>query len=280
MKHESLAEAGLTYAPCRYGISRTFFRGPRKALDDPHISVLGGTGTYGKFVEYPYATILESELGRACVNFGVMNGGIDVFLNDPVVLSACQSAEATVVQVLGAQNLSNRFYRVHPRRNDRFVAASTVLRALYNDVDFSEFNFTRHMLGALFTRSAEKFEIVREELQQAWMARMKLLIEKIGSPVVLLWFSNAKPDDAGWTGRARGLGADPLFVTGAMIEALRPLVHETVIVRPSVAARSAGTEGMIYPMLQADAATEMMGVIAHEEAAGALTRPLRALLTK
>jgi hypothetical protein len=261
-------------------MSRTFFRGPRKSLEDRHVAFLGGTGTYGKFVEYPFTSIVESELGQTCVNFGVMNGGIDVFLNDPVVLSACQSAEATVVQVMGAQNLSNRFYRVHPRRNDRFVVASTVLRALYNDVDFSEFNFTRHMLGALFTRSAEKFEIVREELQQAWLARMKLLIEKIGSPVILLWFSNARPDDGDWTARESGLGADPLFVTKSMLDWLRPLVHETVIVRPSAEAQSAGTEGMVFPMLQAEAATEMMGVIAHEEAAGVLTRPLHALLTK
>ena len=61
----------------------------------------------------------------------------------------------TVVQVMGANYLSNRFYSVHPRRNDRFLRASTVMQAIFNDVDFSDFTFTRHMLGALYELSPE-----------------------------------------------------------------------------------------------------------------------------
>ena len=54
-----------------------------------------------------------------------------------------------MIQVSGAQNLSNRFHAVHPRRNDRFLRASTLLKTIYRDVDFTEFNFTRHLLTTL-----------------------------------------------------------------------------------------------------------------------------------
>ncbi len=60
----------------------------------------------------------------------------------------------TVIQVMGAHNMSNRFYAVHPRRNDRFLRASLgCCKTIYPEVDFTEFNFTRHMLTALATHS-------------------------------------------------------------------------------------------------------------------------------
>ena len=76
----------------------------------------------------------------------------------------------TVVQVMGAQNLTNRFYTVHPRRNDRFLRAAPDLQALYPEVDFTEFHFTRHLLRTLRWSSADRFEVVAEELRAVWVA--------------------------------------------------------------------------------------------------------------
>ena len=83
------------------------------------------------------------------------------------MLSACANAQVTVIQILGAHNMSNRFYTVHPRRNDRFLRASPMLRGIYHDVDFTEFNFTRHMLSRLREISEERFALVVEELKTA-----------------------------------------------------------------------------------------------------------------
>jgi hypothetical protein len=55
-------------------------------------------------------------------NLGLVNAGIDVFINEPMIQDFCAGAVVTVIQVLGAANMSNRFYAVHPRRNDRFPA--------------------------------------------------------------------------------------------------------------------------------------------------------------
>jgi hypothetical protein len=259
-------------------MSRIFFRGPRRSLDGQYVAFLGGAETYGKFIEKPFPALVEQALGQTCVNFGVVNASVDAFLHDPTVMAACHDAEVTVLQIAGAQNLSNRFYKVHPRRNDRFVGASTVMRALYSDVDFADFSFTRHMLSALYAKSAERFEIVRAELQAAWFERMRVLIQQIDSKVVLFWFAESPLSDDHWTEHPKPFRAEPLFITRKMVEALRPFAHDIIEAQPSATALAMGTKGMVFPIVYAEAAAELLGVAAHKEAAALLTRKLRAVV--
>lgn len=275
MKQETIETGELSYSPCRYGASRMLFRGPRKRLDMPYIAFMGGTETYGKFIEKPFPALVEKAMRQTCVNFGCVNGGIDVFVKDETVMDICHQAEMTVLQIMGAQNLSNRFYSVHPRRNDRFLRASTVLEAIYPDVDFSEFAFNRHMLGALHTKSLDRFETVVTELREAWLARMKTLITHIGDRCILLWFSDDPMSDAPWADHPDQLQTDPLFITASMVEELRPMVKQVVVVNPSEGARAQGTRGMYFPESQFKSASEMMGVESHVEAARALIPSIR-----
>jgi hypothetical protein len=278
MRHETLESAGISYAPCRYGNSRLFFRGPKKSLEGKYITFIGGTETYGKFIPRPFPELVEESLGRTCVNFGAVNASIDAFLQETVVQSAAQSALLNVVQVMGAHNMSNRFYTVHPRRNDRFVRASSVLRAIYPEVDFSEVCFTRHLLTRLYKVSPERFEIIREEVSQAWRARMRGFLQDIGKHTMLLWFSDHLPTDAHWADRPDPLSADPLFITRSMIDELRPIVRSVVLVQPSPRARLQGTTDMIFGDEQTVAAAAMLGVAAHKEAALTLSESIRASL--
>jgi len=275
MRQELIDIGGLTYAPCRYGNSRIWFRGPRKQLDRPYVAFIGSTATYGKFVAEPFPALVEDALRRPCVNLGCVNGGIDAFVNDPQIMDICRAADTTIVQIMGANNLSNRFYSVHPRRNDRFLRASTILHAIYAEVDFSEFSFTRHLLCHLFEMSAERFDIVVHELRQAWVARMQSMLGQIGPQSVLLWFSADPLNNAGWSAQPKHLQADPLFITAAMVDKLRPLVRSVIAVQPSQAALAQGTDGMCFPVSQQDAAAQMLGVRCHEEAAAAVVHALR-----
>lgn len=275
MKHEKIETGDLSYSPCRYGNSRMLFRGPRKRLDMPYLAFIGGTETYGKFIEKPYPTLVEKAMRQTCVNFGCVNGGIDAFVNDPTIMGICSDADLTVVQVMGANLLSNRFYSVHPRRNDRFLRASTVLQAIYSDADFSEFSYTRHMLGALHTKSLDRFETVVKELREAWTARMRNMLGQIGDRTILLWFSEDELTDDHWADRSNQLQVDPLFVTASMIDELRPLVKDVVEANPSDAAVSQGTRGMFFPVSQEKAASEMLGVDCHVEASGVLIPKIR-----
>lgn len=267
----------LDYRPCRYGASRINFRGPKRELKGRYIAFLGGTETYGKFIQSPFPTLVEQSLGVPCVNFGCVNAGLDVFLHDSDVLAAAAGAEVTVVQILGAQNMSNRFYRVHPRRNDRFVTASALMQSVFRDVDFSEFSFTRHMLKGLSDQASDRFSFVREELRGAWCARMKTLLDRLPGRKILLWFAEHSPP---LQLPKSAIGHDPLFVDASMIEDLRPLVDGVAQVRLSDSAKGAGTAGMRYGAMEKPAAKQMLGPLAHEEAARVLVNQLGPLLTK
>lgn len=278
MKHETIDDGGLPYSPCRYGMSRIVFRGPRRDLTKPYIAFIGGTETYGKYIESPFPSLVERDLRRTCVNFGCVNGGVDAFVNDPTIMAACHDADLTVVQIMGANFLSNRFYSVHPRRNDRFLRASTVLQAIYSDVDFSDFNYTRHMLGQLYRLSAERFEIVIAELREAWTARMKNMLGQIGPKVILLWFSRKPMTDKAWDIGPDPLQADPLFITKSMMDELRPMALDMAECIPSDSALRQGTKGMIYPQIQMRAAAEMLGIACHQETSATLSERIRTLV--
>ena len=249
--------------------------GPKRKLTAPYVAMIGGTETYGKFLETPFPSLTESVLDYPVVNLGTVNAGIDVFTNDRAVLDICSNATATVIQVGGAQNMSNRFYAVHPRRNDRFLRASNLLKTIYREVDFTEFNFTRHLLSSLKTVSPEKFAMVEQELREAWVARMKSLVARLDGRVVLLWLSDHAPDcpDTDTTS-----GSDPLFIDREMLEEVAPFVDDIVEIVVTPEERADGFSGLAFNTFEEPAAREMLGTVAHARAAAALDAALRRLL--
>ena len=276
MTYEVLGAGPLDYLPCRYGKSKLLFRGPRRDLSKPYLAFVGATETYGKFIEKPFPTLVEEGLGQTCVNFGQINAGVDAFSADPFVIKAASDAYISVVQVMGAQNMTNRFYAVHPRRNDRFVTTSTLLRTIYREVDFSDFHFNKHMLECLNEVSPERFATVREELQQAWLARMRLMLKRIDGKSILLWFSDHVPEAE----KDRGvdtIGRDPLFITREMMDEIAPYATEVVEVVATDEAIAEGTAQMVFDEMDILAASELLGPAAHQEAADALIEAINRL---
>lgn len=264
----------LDYFPCHYGMSRLMFRGPCRATTGRFIAALGSTETYGKYVQAPFSAVLEDHLAMPVANLGCLNAGPDVFFADPILLDLAGKAQVTVLQIMGAQNLSNRFYTVHPRRNDRFLGATPLLRSIYPKVDFTEFNFTRHMLTALQAASLDRFEVVAEELRSAWVMRMKALLGRISGPTVLLWMATQAPPAPQ---QRADLGFDPILVDQEMIAALRPLasayVQSIAPTGPAIAAQD-----RIFPEMEALAASVLPGQAAHDSAAQALLPVIERLL--
>lgn len=212
--------------PCRYGASRTLFRGPVRDLSGPYLAMLGGAATFGKGTARPFAELVEAELRLPVVNLGVVNGGPDVWLCDPDALAVAQGAQLSVVQVTGAEGMGNPLYSVHSRRNDRFLAAAPALRALYPGVEFTEIHFTRHLLQVLRDADPRRFQTVVEVLQENWLARMRALLGQLPQPL-LLWL----------------VAEEPLFITAPMVEALHPLA-------PVIRYRAAGA-GCPHPGIAA-----------------------------
>lgn len=277
MAYEKLGVQPLDYMPCRYGASKLLFRGPKRSLTGRYAAFLGGTETYGKFIERPFPALVETAAGIPCVNLGWSNIGLDTLLTDTAIVDAASRAAVTVLQVPGAQNLSNRYFSVHPRRNDRFVQASALLRALFAEVDFTEFHFTRHMLGHLAQTSPQRFEVVVAELQAAWCARMRLLLSRIDGPVVLLWISAHAP---GNNAEDPDIGGDPAFVTRAMLDGVGARAAAVVDATISPAAQAAGRHGMVHSEFEASAAAELPGPAAHAEVADHLTPLIRKMMAQ
>ncbi|MCP5037244.1 MAG: hypothetical protein GY945_06550 [Rhodobacteraceae bacterium] len=275
MTYENLGGNALDYYPCRYGKSKLLFRGPKRKLDRPYVAVIGGTETYGKFTERPFPMLVEENLAYPVVNLGCVNAGVDVFANDQTVTDTCRNAAVTVIQLTGAQNLSNRFYAVHPRRNDRFLRASNLLRTIYREVDFTDFNFTRHLLSALKKASADKFAMVEGELREAWVGRMKNLIAKIEGRVVLLWMADHAPQAVE---KCSQQWSDPLFVGQEMIDELLPLTAGYGEVVVSAKEIRAGQEALRFTETEAPATTNILGSVAQERAADVIQELLTPML--
>lgn len=265
----------LDYAPCHYGTSRLLFRGPERELSGDYIAFIGSSETFGQFIPAPFPALLEQSLDRPCVNLGCRDAGIDAFLSSPALIDIAVMARVTVIQAMGAVNMSNRYYTVDPRRNHRFIRASKRLKEIYPEVDFREFEHTTHLLTALARVCPQRLQLVRRELQTAWVARMRTLIRQIGGQVVLLWLSDHPP-------YSRAVGGticrEPLFVDQAMLAAVCGTGAMLVQVVVPAQEIEAGLSEMVFTPSESAAAREMLGPRAHGRAAEALESAIAPML--
>ena len=265
----------LDYSPCSYAASRLTFRGPKADVREPFISCIGGTETYGKFIPTPYPDLVEEMLDIQVANFGCMNAGPEVFVQEKDLLQVVSGGQACVVQITSAQNVMNRYYSVHPRRNDRFTGPTPLLRSLFRQVDFTEFSFTRHLLQVLQMHSAERFEVLADELRAAWVARMAELLGHITCPTVLLWLGDKAPRPPG---TRADLSRTPLLVDSEMIAAIKARATVYVEYVPSADVRAKGAEGMAFGPMEVQAAASLPGPAVHYELAKRLLPVLRQLI--
>ncbi|WP_217357426.1 DUF6473 family protein [Ruegeria arenilitoris] len=271
--HESGA-TGVEESVCRYGASKLWFRGPKRALRVPYVACVGGTETFGRFVDSPFPAALEQRLEMQCLNLGSLFTGAEGLARDPEILSLMNGAEVCVLQLPSALNQSNRFYRVHPRRNDRVLQATSDLSALYPEVDFADVHFVRHLMSRLSAFSDARFEVVAAELRRAWAEALRTLLDNVTSRVLLLWLDWDHSPAVGLD--ARGV-SDPVPITQAMIDGVSDGGVATVkmTVRPSGA--SDDLEDMLFGTMQQPMAEYMIGPATHRAIAERLLPAIRDL---
>jgi hypothetical protein len=267
MAYEYPGAGALDYFPCRHANARLVFRGPHRQPRGIWAAALGGAETYGRFVAHPWPDLLEQQSGRMVLNLGCPSAGPDAWLNEPDLLRLMSRANLRIVQVQGAGTLSNRFFSVHPRRNDRFLRASPRLRRLYPEVDFTEFTFTGHLLASLAALGGPRFVEVAEELGQVWVQRMADLLGVLKGPTTLLWLADRPPPSpAQRLGLAPGA---PLLVDSAMLAAVQRK-GGAGLVEVVLASRDGGIEGKHFAELEEPAALASPGPAAHLAIARAL----------
>ena len=264
MAYERLGGRTLDYFPCRYGGSRLIFRGPERRLAENYMAIVGGTEVFGKFMEEPFPETMELLTGRQVINLGCVNAGLEAFETDRDVFEICSNACSTVIQLTSASTLSNRYYHVHRRRNDRFIRATDELQELFPEVDFSEIHFVGHLLSTLTSISPDRFDRVRRELRAEWTRRMELFVQMLPGRVVLLWMGEHGSD------KAPGCGLDwlgPHFVNREMLEPILENGTEFVEIVATAEEIDAGRARMIFECYEEPAANCLLGPVVHQEVA-------------
>ena len=264
MFHDRTGPGDLSYFPCHYGMSRVTYRGPQICTDAPYLAFLGGSETFGPFVEAPFPTLVAEACGAQALNLGVRNAGPDVMLNARGVLDLTHRAAGTVVQVPLVANLSNQFYRVHPRRNDRFLCITEDLRARAKLLDMCEVHFIGHFWAELARQSPEIAETVRKEVQRTWVERMQLLLSHVAPPVYLLWVEPWGP------AQRPARDASLPIITSRMLQALAPQVVAQINVRPSQSAQDEGASTLVFDRQDRAKAAYALNAAAHREVADAV----------
>lgn len=270
-----LTDAGaLDYAPCRYGTSRAMFRGPARDVSGRYVVMMGGTQTFGKYVSAPYPALVEREIGQQVVNLGGLGAGPDFYLEDQAALRIAAEACLAVVQLPGAEAMSNPFYTVHIRRNDRILTPTPALRALFPEVDFTETLFARHLLTVLAAADPDRFQTVVAGLKTNWLSTMRQLLVHLPLRRVLLWLAEGMPPKV-----ATGLsGSGPLLVDEGMIVSVLQPGTRLVTAIPSAAARAIGVKDMLFPETEAMQAKSLPGGAVHAEIAARLSPAIAELL--
>jgi hypothetical protein len=264
MTYERTGARALDYDYCHYGRSRLAFRGPQRPIPDRFVLCLGGYETFGRFIETPNPALLERRIGRRVLNLGLPNTGWDAYLADPWVMDMVRRAEMTILQVPGLQCHSNRYYTVHPRRNDRVIGQTPLMREVFREVDFTEFNFTRHLVGALQARAPDRFNALVRDLRAVWLSRLKSLVSAATGGTAVMWFAPHPPMDKQ---EAMENNSDPWGVDKTLFAEAAALAKAALIVRISAKARALGAEGMVYSPIEAPATFGLPGPVAHQEAA-------------
>jgi len=267
----------LNYHSCRYGSSKMLFRGPARRVRGDYIAFLGGSETFGRFIVTPFPDLVEDLTGMTAINLGCPRVGVDAYLNAPGLIDICSMAKVTVIQIMGAANMSNRFYTVDPRHNERFLRASKRLKELYPDIDFSKFQLTSEILTELAQHGSERLQTVRQELQCAWVARMRSLMSEIDGSKVLLWMADHAPYRAGDGGT---ICRDPLFVDRAMLNAVKNDADVLVEVVGEPTEITAGRKRMIFSDLDRNVAQDLLGPMVHDRVSDLLEQAIMGMVAK
>lgn len=263
MKYEKMASDALNYKLVTYGDSRLLFRGPAVNMDQPYFAFLGGIETFGKFLQSPFPNLVSAAKDRQCLNLGCAHAGPDVYLKNRDLTALCNKAEQVFIQIPSAHVVKNRFFKVHPRRNDRLITATVLLRSLYHDVDFTEFNFTRHMLRRLHSVSPSRFDIILNELQSNWLGQMADLLKSIKRPKTVIWFARHSPDHV----VELDFSHDPLFVNRAMVDDVSWFATHFLEIPYRPATKGFKDRGLIYAPHETPMTDHVMGQAAHMSAA-------------
>jgi hypothetical protein len=197
--------------------TETLIRGPiPEDLSGGFIAYLGAAQTFGRFVEHPYPSLLQQQLGVPALNLGHGGGKPEFYLRSKGLLEIINRAKCAVIQVMSARGSPNRFLKPTSYLHNVMTIADGI-PARKNPV------FVDGAYRTLLKEIApEKLREAIVETRANWLVEMRKLLDRISVPKLLFWFSVRDPAYVEKFGDLDALlGAYPHLVTEAMITALR-----------------------------------------------------------
>ena len=132
--------------------------------------------------------MLEREMSMPILNLGAQHSGAGFYTEDDAIYEIVENAQVIFIEAPIVVNQSNPFYRVHPRRNDRFVTAVGPLHDLFPKADFVECHSTKHLIMKLITIDAARADIVFRTLQDEWMRNLTIMRVRWRTKTVVHWY--------------------------------------------------------------------------------------------
>lgn len=186
MSYVSTDMRPIDFSVCQYGRSSFLLRGRKIHTHEPFWVCLGGAKTYAETVVTPFATQLERRFGVPVINMGIGQSGPDAFWGDPDLMDLINRADLVIAEPPSVMHQSNRFYQVHPRRNDRFIRPSEDLVTLFPEVDFTDCHFTKHLLCKLSLCDPKRFQRVKDDILATRQEKMNVLLNH--AKTSFLWY--------------------------------------------------------------------------------------------
>ena len=188
MSYVTMDARTVDFILCQYGSSKNLFRGPKKSCKHSYGVCLEGADTFGGKVPDPFSAMLEREMSMPILNLGAQHSGAGFYTEDDAVHEIIENAQVVFMEAPSVVNQSNSFYRVHPRRNDRFVTALDPLYDLFPEADFVECHFTKHLITKLITIDAARADIVFRTLQDEWVRNLTIMRARWRAKTVVHWY--------------------------------------------------------------------------------------------
>ena len=189
MSYVEMDARPVDFILCQYENSKNLFRGPKKSYNGLYGVCLGGADTFGGQVPDPFSSMIERTVGIPILNLGAQHSGAGFYIEDDDILKIIENAHIILIEAPSVVNQSNPYYRVHPRRNDRFVTALAPLYELFPEADFVECHFTKHLITKLITLDAIRADIVFRALQSEWIRNLTMMRSRWNAQKVIHWYN-------------------------------------------------------------------------------------------
>ena len=188
MSYVAMDARRVDFILCQYGNSKNLFRGPKKSCKHSYGVCLGGADTFGGKVPGPFSAMFEREMGMPVFNLGAQHSGAGFYTEDDAILEIVENAQVIFIEAPIVVNQSNPFYRVHPRRNDRFETAFGRLHDLFPGDDFVECHFTKHLITKLISIDSVRADIVFRAFQNEWVRNLTIMRARWCAKTVVQWY--------------------------------------------------------------------------------------------